>query len=420
MKARVYRILIVTTLTALAGLLVMQIYWFVHAYKIEEAQFDKSVNLALRNVADNLLKSQKDFSGRIDPVQHTASNAFVVKLNRKIEYALLDSLIRSEFKKHGIYTSFELGVYEHQSNVLLYGNLYQQGALTEGDATCLHREPVVAKMDFSITFPEKRIDILGSLNIWIITAAIFLLVLVVFSYMVMDLSRQKKLAEIKTDFINNMTHELQTPIANIGMASEVLRAVTPVDSKKAMRYANIIHEENQRLKFHVEQVLQTAQMERGEVNLNKKEIDINQLINSVISNFELRLQSRQGKVIKHLLASPARLTGDPFHLTNLFYNLLDNADKYSPLNPEITITTRNHEAGIQISIADKGIGIKHDVQKFIFDKFYRAATGNQHDIKGFGLGLTYVQQIVKAHNGIVTVSSEENQGSRFDLYFQNY
>jgi two-component system phosphate regulon sensor histidine kinase PhoR len=187
-----------------------------------------------------------------------------------------------------------------------------------------------------------------------------------------------------------------------------------------MRYADIIHEENQRLKFHVEQVLQTAQMERGEVNLNKKEIDINQLINSVISNFELRLQSRQGKVIKHLLASPARLTGDPFHLTNLFYNLLDNADKYSPLNPEITITTRNHEAGIQISIADKGIGIKHDVQKFIFDKFYRAATGNQHDIKGFGLGLTYVQQIVKAHNGIVTVSSEENQGSRFDLYFQNY
>ncbi|SKC71502.1 sensor histidine kinase [Ohtaekwangia koreensis] len=420
MKARVYRILIVTTLTALVGLLVMQIYWFVHAYKLEEAQFDKSVNLALRNVADNLLKSQKDFSGRIDPVQHTASNAFFVTLNRKIEYALLDSLIRSEFKKHGIYTSFELGVYEHQSNVLLYGNFYQQGALTEGDATCRNREPVVAKMDFSITFPDKRTDILGSLNIWIITAAIFLLVLVVFSYMVMDLSKQKKLAEIKTDFLNNMTHELQTPIANIGMASEVLRAVTPVDSKKAMRYANIIHEENQRLKFHVEQVLQTAQMERGEVNLNKKEIDINQLINSVISNFELRLQSRQGKIIKHLLASPAQLTGDPFHLTNLFYNLLDNADKYSPLNPEITITTRNHEAGIQISIADKGIGIKHDVQKFIFDKFYRAATGNQHDIKGFGLGLTYVQQIVKAHNGIVTVSSEENQGSRFDLYFQSY
>jgi two-component system phosphate regulon sensor histidine kinase PhoR len=419
MKGKVYRILIVTTLTALAGLLAMQVYWFIHAYSIQEKEFDKRVNLALRNVADQLLLLQKDSVARIRPVQQTAANVYFVELNRTLEYSALDSLLRLEFKKHEIYTSFQLAVYKHQSDVLLFGNFYKQGALTTTDAACLGREPVMARMDFSITFPEKRTDILDAMKFWIIMAGIFLFVLAVFGYMVIDLSRQKKLAEIKADFINNMTHELQTPIANIGMASEVLRAVTPTNSKKAMRYADIIHEENQRLKFHVEQVLQTAQLAQGKVNLDKKEINIHELINTVLATFELRLQSRKGVIVKHLEAAPASVTGDPIHLSNVLYNLLDNADKYSPVSPEITVTTQNYDQGILISVADKGMGINRDVQKYIFDRFYRAPTGNRHDIKGFGLGLTYVQSIMQAHNGQVTVSSEENKGSRFDLLFQN-
>jgi len=231
--------------------------------------------------------------------------------------------------------------------------------------------------------------------------------------------KQKRLSQVKNDFINNMTHELQTPIANIGMASEVLRAVTPTDRKKAMRYADIIHEENQRLKFHVEQVLQTAQLAAGKVNLDKREVNVHDLINTVLATFELRLQSRHGKIVKQLQASQVSVTGDPVHLSNVLYNLLDNADKYSPVNPEITISTQNDERGIVISVADKGMGISRDIQKYIFDRFYRAPSGNRHDIKGFGLGLTYVQNIMQAHNGSVTVSSEENKGSRFDLVFQN-
>lgn len=419
MKSKVYRILIVTTLTALAGLLAMQVYWFVSAYSIQEEEFDKRVNLALRNVADQLLLLQNDSVARIHPVKQTASNVYFVELDRTLGYNALDSLLRIEFKKHELYTSFQLAVYEHQSDTLLFGNFYKQGVLKDTDATCLGREPVTARMDFSITFPEKRADILGAMKFWIFMAGIFLFILAVFGYMVIDLSRQKKLAEIKADFINNMTHELQTPIANIGMASEVLRAVTPTDRKKAMRYADIIHEENQRLKFHVEQVLQTAQLAQGKVNLDKKELNIHELINSVLATFELRLQSRQGVIIKQLEASPANVTGDPIHLSNVLYNLLDNADKYSPVSPEITVTTQNHDQGILISVADKGMGINREVQKYIFDRFYRAPTGNRHDIKGFGLGLTYVQSIMHAHNGRVMVSSEENKGSRFDLLFQS-
>jgi two-component system, OmpR family, phosphate regulon sensor histidine kinase PhoR len=256
------------------------------------------------------------------------------------------------------------------------------------------------------------------MNIWIFTAFTFLLILMVFGFLLLDLSKQKKLAEVKADFLNNMTHELQTPIANIAMASEVLRKAE-LDKSKATTYLNIIHEENQRLKFHTEHVLQVARMEKGEITMNKKEIDVNQLIHDVIRKFEVRFQERKGNIVQNLRASKSVLKGDPFHLANIFYNLLDNADKYSPKDPEITITTENKNDGIVISVADKGMGIKREAQKFIFEKFYRASSGDRHDVKGFGLGLTYVYQIVKAHDGEVFVTSEENQGSRFDLYFQN-
>ena len=417
MKASLYRTLIITTLIALTGLLVVQIYWFAHAHSIQEKQFDTTVNLALRSVTDKLLALNGNRSGRIFPIKQTASNRFYVEVNAPISYDVLDSLVKSEFGLHSIYSSFELSVYGDDS--LMFGNFYVKGILTKENATCMGRETAKVSMDFAVTFPDKQSDIVGAMSIWIFTALTFLVILIVFGFLLLNLSRQKKLAEIKADFMNNMTHELQTPIANIEIASEVLRSNSGLPSEKAARYATIIHEENQRLKFHMQQVLQMSKMERGELTMSRKEIDLNSLIRDVIRNFEMRLHKRSGQIVESLQATQSRFAGDPFHLANIFYNLLDNADKYSPEKPEITITSKNLDNGILISIADKGIGIKRDVQKFIFDKFYRASTGNQHDVKGFGLGLTYVLQIVKAHEGTITVESEENRGSRFDLFFAN-
>jgi len=420
MKARFYRILILAVLIALTGLLVVQVYWFANAYDIQEKQFDRTVNLTLRSVTNKLLRLNGERSVRIIPIKQTSSNTYYAEVGNTIAYPVLDSLVKMEFKKAEIFSPFELAVYDHQDYSLMFGNFYKQGVLTTELAACLEREQVNVAMDFSITFTQKKADILGAMNIWIFTAFTFLLILVAFGFMLIDLSKQKKLAEVKVDFLNNMTHELQTPIANIAMASEVLRSGNAVlDKEKTTRYANIIHDENQRLKFHMEQVLQLARMERGEVAMLKKEVDLNELVTEVIRKFETRLHSRQGKIIAQLTASRSTVVGDPFHIANIFYNLLDNADKYSPDNPEITITTQNQDKGILISIADKGIGISREVQKFIFDKFYRASTGNRHDVKGFGIGLSYVQQIVRAHGGSVTVSSEENKGSRFDVFFQH-
>lgn len=406
---------------ALTGLLVVQVYWFVKAYNLQEKQFDEKVNLALRELTDQLLKIEADSTSRIPPVTHLAANSYYVDFNNYIYYPSLDSLLRSTFVSHNLLAPFEVTVYEDMSALVTFGNFYKQGVLEAAEATCLARvPPKKTTMDFTITFPDKQANIIGAMGIWIFSALTFLAILILFGIMIIDLSRQKKLAEVKADFINNMTHELQTPITNISIASEVLRKGTgTISEEKAAHYADIIYAENQRLKIQVEQVLQTAMLEKGEIELKKREVNLNAVIEEVVRNFQLRVQSRQGQIKSSLEASQSSVYGDPFHLANIFYSLLDNADKYSLSSPDITITTTNKNNGVLVAIADKGIGISKDVQQYIFDKFYRVAGGDVHDVKGFGMGLTYVREIVRAHQGNVSVSSELNKGSLFELYFHN-
>jgi two-component system phosphate regulon sensor histidine kinase PhoR len=185
-----------------------------------------------------------------------------------------------------------------------------------------------------------------------------------------------------------------------------------------MHYASIIHQENQRLRLHIEQVLQAARLGRGEILMNKKSVDLNALIEHVAHTFEVRLQQRAGRLQVELNAGNPWVHADQDHIAQVLYNLLDNADKYSPHQPDITISTHDHARGVLVSIADRGVGIRQEEQKFIFDQFYRAPMGNRHDVKGFGLGLAYVRQIMMAHAGTVKVISMENEGSRFDLLFQ--
>ena len=420
-KKRPYRLAIAVALIGLTGLLVVQVYWFVNAYQLQEKQFNDNVNLALRSVTDQLLRIDNDRTSGISPVKQMASNSYFVDFNRNIQYDQLDSIIRSVFQQHEILSPFELSVNEDKSNMIMFGNFYKQGARSKGQATCLKREePLRTEMDFTVTFPDKKSQIMGSMSIWIFSAFTFLAILCLFGFMIIDLSKQKRLAEVKADFINNMTHELQTPITNISLASEVLKKSTgKISEEKAAHYVDIIHTENQRLKRQVEQVLQTAMLEKGEIELNKSQVNLNSIIAEVVNNFQIRVKSREGNIKSKLDATQPHVFGDRFHLTNILYSLLDNADKYSVSSPDITITTSNKNNGILIAIADKGIGISQDVQQFIFDKFYRATQGNVHDVKGFGLGLTYVREIVKAHQGKVSVSSDVDNGSVFELYFQN-
>ncbi|MCK5169624.1 MAG: HAMP domain-containing histidine kinase, partial [Bacteroidales bacterium] len=226
--------------------------------------------------------------------------------------------------------------------------------------------------------------------------------------------------QIKNDFVNNMTHELKTPISTISLASQMLKDDSiPIESKNLGYISNIIDDESKRLSYQVEKVLKTALFEQGQIKLKRREINIHKLIENVIKNFNIQVKSRNGKLIKTLNASNPVLLIDEVHFTNIIFNLLDNAVKYSREEPNITISTDQNKKGIYVSVADQGIGIKKQDQKRVFDQFYRVSTGNVHDVKGFGLGLSYVKKIVEAHNGEIKLKSEYKKGTTFEIFIPN-
>ncbi|MEO8473331.1 MAG: HAMP domain-containing sensor histidine kinase [Chryseolinea sp.] len=418
-RRRLYRTTLIAVSLALASLLITQVYWFFSAYNIAGKQFDENVSIALRDVAHRYLILAGDSTTRIAPVKQIASNSFEVNFPTAIAYYELDSLLRKIFVQHQLIVPFELSVYEQLSGLIAFGNFYGKGPTSSGEPTCLGRTVNGnAQVSMVITFPDKKTDIVSGMGMWIFSGSTFFLILILMSFVIFDLSRQKKIAMLKADFVNNITHELQTPISNISIASEVLsKSGNRLSEEKLQHYAGIISAENQRLKMHVEQVLQTAMMDGGQLNLDRREVNINTIICEVLESFTVRVKNRAGKLISDLNAIHPMIIGDPYHLRNIFFSLLDNAEKYSPNDVRITVTTTNRGSGVVITITDNGVGISQEYQPFIFDKFFRVPQGNLHDTKGFGLGLSYVNRMVTAHHGKVSVRSECNKGSSFEVYF---
>ena len=239
-----------------------------------------------------------------------------------------------------------------------------------------------------------------------------------FAYTLMVIQRQKKLSTIKNEFINNLTHEFKTPIASISLAANMLRNNdASIDDKKRLNYLGLIDHESKRLEGQVDKVLQIAMVDSGNFSLEKKQLNIHDIIHRVVDSMSLVVNERKGNIKLYLGANKADVMADETHLVNIIYNLVDNALKYTTDVPEIAISTSDTEDGIQISIKDNGIGIGEEIQKYIFDKFYRAETGDVHNVKGFGLGLSYVKKIIEAHKGKINLTSQINQGSEFRLYF---
>jgi len=229
--------------------------------------------------------------------------------------------------------------------------------------------------------------------------------------------RQKKLDEIKTDFINNMTHEFKTPISTISLASQMLSDTGVEKTPPTIEHiSGIIHDESTRLSFQVEKILQMSIFDREKSGLNLKKMDINELLQEVINSFKLKVESANGKIIENFDAENSVMQIDEVHFSNAIFNLLDNALKYRHTAPLIIIKTWNHKHGLIISVQDNGIGITKDNLKRIFEKFYRVPTGNIHDVKGFGLGLSYVKKIVEDHGGKIKVESELNVGTKFEIF----
>jgi len=270
-----------------------------------------------------------------------------------------------------------------------------------------------------IYFPKRTGYLLRETGITIIPTVILTAFLIaIFVYTIMVIFRQKKLSNIKNDFINNMTHELKTPISTISLASQMLEDGSITNTPQTIEHiSRVINQESKRLSYQVEKVLQMAVFNEGRLKFKFKEFDVNKMIETVAANFELRVKSKNGKLTTEKLASNAMLNGDEVHITNVIFNLLDNAVKYSNETPEIKISTENRKDQLLVSVQDKGIGIAKEHQSAIFDRFYRVPTGNIHNVKGFGLGLSYVKKIVDSHNAKIKVESVVNKGTKFTILF---
>jgi two-component system, OmpR family, phosphate regulon sensor histidine kinase PhoR len=268
-----------------------------------------------------------------------------------------------------------------------------------------------------IYFPERTGLLLRATGLTVIpTIILTALLIAIFAYSLMIIFRQKKLSMIKNDFINNMTHELKTPISTISLASQMLEDGTITNTPKTIEHVSrVINQESKRLSFQVEKVLQMAVFNEGRLKLKFKEFDINNTINTILNNFELRIKNKNGLLHSELNATDSHVKGDEVHLTNVIFNLLDNAMKYSKDNPDITVMTENKNEHIAITVKDKGIGIPKEHQSQIFDRFYRVPTGNVHNVKGFGLGLSYVKKVVDLHNGKIKLESAVNKGTMFSI-----
>lgn len=342
-------------------------------------------------------------------------------VSERVDSALMDSLIRSALEERGIRARYEYAIFNKFNQPELIhpdarGNV--ERFLAEGYKTQLFPSDPISDPNFlRIWFPDQRKYLLSSMWMMLATSATLLLVIMLlFSYSIRTIYRQKKLSDLKNDFINNMTHELKTPIATISLACEALSDPDMRKSEKATgTYLGMIQDENRRLGVLVENVLRTAIFEQGEMQLRVQRINLHSVIEQVIRNIEIQARKKKGEIITHLDASNPVVEGDSLHLTNVIYNLLDNAIKYSQEGMRVEIFTRDGVDRVAIAVKDNGMGISRENQRRIFDKLYRVPTGNVHNVKGFGLGLSYVRGVVEKHGGTVEVESELKKGSTFTI-----
>lgn len=339
-------------------------------------------------------------------------------IEKRLSPNTLEAILTESLQDFGIELTFEYAVTKW--NTLL---VYKSGNFHPENISSIYRAKLYPN-DFSaqenylhIYFPDRKKHIIKSLGFMGISSALLTLFIVfAFALTLYIIFRQKKLSEMKSDFVNNMTHELKTPISTISLASQMLGDKTiPETAKNLTRISDIISQESKRLGFQVEKVLQMATIDKGNLNLKQVDVNFHEIIEAVIGNFILQVENKGGLLIPSLHADNPEVSIDSMHMTNVITNLLDNAIKYTDKTPEIFIETRNYNGSLIVTVKDNGIGISKANQKRIFDKFYRVPTGNVHNVKGFGLGLNYVKKIIEAHKGTLNVESEPGVGSAFSF-----
>ncbi|HOW24207.1 MAG TPA: HAMP domain-containing sensor histidine kinase [Bacteroidales bacterium] len=485
MKQKHIALITIIISLALIGLVSIQVYWINNAVKVKQLVFDRSVNEAITQVIykleksemtdqirkkesfynrgsdifrsidsinllyyqeleslqgkgqEQLLPSDSAASRRLTELLRNKSSLFndvfedmyafrhFMDIEQRISPAHLDSVIQNELAAKGIVTEYEYGIYSTSRGHLVMqktGN-YSRELLEKSLGFMLFPGDASTAPDYLVIYFPREKHFLLTQMAGMLSISVFLILVIIVSFILTlnSVIREKKLAGMKTDFINNMTHEFKTPISTISLACE---ALSDNDIKNiegiADNYIKIIGEENKRLGIMAEKILQTAVLEKGKLKLSVEEVDIHKILVDVINNIAIQVEINDGTIARDFQAISPDIQADKVHLSNVFYNLLENANKYSPRKPHIVVSTRNVEEGVEIAFRDNGIGISKSDQKKIFEKLYRVPQGDIHNFKGFGLGLSYVKAIVDKHKGHIRLESEEGKGSTFTVFLPTH
>ena len=515
MSKRIFVLLVVMMVSALLGIIVVQIFWIKSSIEMKEEQFSTSVKFALARVSENIQKREfreniSRYAPLIDSLQRTKESnvrEFVFKqidTSRNEIFTFRQSILESNYKSQfspfeadtvnfktflsrketqiekiefeskdfsqlspkdrmvklerlDKYDKLELEsifknivsrspIHDRVSNNEIRMNLdneltarnidtkFEFGVFSDELITKVKSDKFVQKTGYTykvplfvtdesidyvlyVSFPAKKEYILSTISWILILSAVFIFIIILtFASALYQLIRQKQISEIKTDFINNMTHEFKTPIATINLAIDSIRNPKIIgDQEKVIRYAEMIRQENKRMHAQVENVLRISKLEKNQLDLSKDMVDVHDIIDDAISHFNLIISDRDGFIEKSYEAQQSEILASKFHMTNVITNILDNAVKYTDGSPKMKIQTSNAVNTVIIKISDQGIGMSKGVQKKVFNKFYREQTGNIHNVKGHGLGLSYVKSIIEKHQGHVFVDGEKGKGSTFTI-----
>ena len=373
---------------------------------------------------NTLLNARNRLVSSIDQASYAKANSIDITSAieaSKFNFPLLDSLIREELIINGVDITPSIGVLLSDADSLLYcsENANPDDLRTTAFKYTFNPRGIASddNLYLVLSFPPSPIILSSDTNLYtIISICMIVLISALFVFSIRTILAQHKLDEMKTDFINNMTHEIKTPIATIGLACEMLKDES-VTSDLATRcnFVNIISDENRRMRVLIETLLQSAKMSGKKFSIQPKEIDLNSIVKESAQSFQLTIENRRGSLTTDLNPINGLLFADELHISNMVHNLIDNAIKYSEQEPRVTVTTRTENGYAILQVSDNGIGIAKEDQKHIFEKFYRVSTGNVHNVKGFGIGLNYVSQVVALHKGKISLESEPGQGSTFTI-----
>ncbi|MBP6456391.1 MAG: HAMP domain-containing histidine kinase [Chitinophagaceae bacterium] len=419
---KMFPVIITLIVISLLGIIFVQVQWINSAMLLKREKYDQDLYYSLQTIKDSIQQRKDRDNYQIQfnsPFATTESSIPTKTVYTNFE---LRDLIRTELRRKNIRQDFEYAIINQAALPTMYSTGFIESYL---DNVNTRRTPLtpIGEPNYEILYLYiiEQENYLQNHFLLMTLGALFFtgIIITAFVLTLRIMFAQKKLSEIKSDFINNMTHEFKTPIATINLASDALNNQKVLaDGEKIKYYTSIIKEENTRMNKQVEKILHAAQLEKEELKMTLKEINVHDVIKKITENTELQMNEIQAKYILDLKASQFIIMADEVHFSNIIFNLIDNAIKYSKENLEIEIRTKNIGSEILISIQDNGIGMNKEVRQHIFEKFYRAHTGNKHNVKGFGLGLTYVKNVVDAHQATIDVKSTLNVGSTFILSFK--